>query len=319
MPPKRDRLWRLVVGVHQIWAAALLGTVLLATSTNEVWAQRVALIIANSEYEHTKRLENPGNDARAIAKLLRDKAGFNENDIALVEDARRQEMENAIKEFAIKSRGAELAFVYFAGHGLESGGANYLLPVDAEIADDEKLTSEAILLKTIQNAIEKATFRIVILDACRENPLAERMRRTPDLKRAVGRGLARVPKEKAESSKGYDLFAFSAKAGELALDGKGTHSPYAQGLLKHLPQPGLDIRKAFARVATWVRESTDWKQEPIYQSAFPETDFYLVPPKQQVKATPSSSPKRQSAEPRTRRQTAAPAQQPQRGIAPIPP
>src|SRR6202030_473490 len=151
---------------------------------------------------------------------------------------------------------AEIAIVYYAGHGIEVDGVNYLIPIDARLARDFDVEAETVSLDRLLRAIEAARrLRLVILDACRENPFAQSMRRSS---RAVGRGLARV-----EPAAPDTLVAFAAKAGSIASDGDGANSPFTAALLKHLATPGLDIRLALGRVRDEVRETTRSRQEPF--------------------------------------------------------
>ena len=165
--------------------------------------KRVALVIGNSNYQHVGRLRNPVNDAAAIATLLRS-AGF-----AVVEprsDIGMVQMRRAISDFAETTRDSDIAVIYFAGHGIEVDGTNYLIPVDAVLARDFDVGDETISLDRVLRAVEPACrLRLVILDSCRNNPFTESTKRST---RAIGRGLARV-----EPATPDTLIAFAAKAG----------------------------------------------------------------------------------------------------------
>jgi uncharacterized caspase-like protein len=144
--------------------------------------KRVALVIGNSAYQRTRALPNPRNDAGAIAKLLRD-SGFAE--VALRSDLDYRAMREAVRMFGDTARGADVALVYYAGHGLEVAGENYVVPVDAKLLRDFDLDYEAVALTLLLSAVDGArTLKLVVLDACRNNPLGERMGlrggRTPD-------------------------------------------------------------------------------------------------------------------------------------------
>ncbi len=193
--------------------------------------KRVALVIGNSNYQHVGRLSNPVNDGAAIAILLRS-AGF-----AVVEprsDIDLVQMRRAISDFAETLRDSDIAVIYFAGHGIEVDGTNYL-PFDAVLARDFDVEDETISLDCVLRAIEPARrLRLVILDSC--HPFTESIKRST---RAIGGGLARV-----EPATPNALIAFAAKVGSTANDGNGEHSPFAAALLKHLDAPGLDVRLA---------------------------------------------------------------------------
>lgn len=217
--------------------------------------KRVALVIGNSAYQNAPQLTNPAKDAAAISDMLR-KAKFDV--VESVRDANNQDMRRALREFSDKSQDADVSLVYFAGHGIEIDGQNYLLPTDAALQRDRDAYDEAISLERILQTVEPAKqLRLVILDACRDNPFARSMKRVTAL-RSLGRGLIAVEPMKANT-----LIAYAAKGGSTAEDGDGENSPYARALLKHLPTPGLDLRQAFGLVRDDVMKATDNKQEPF--------------------------------------------------------
>jgi uncharacterized caspase-like protein len=199
--------------------------------------KRVALVIGNSAYQKVTRLTNPANDSSLMAETLKN-AGFDVID--LKRDLKVNEMRRALREFADKVRDADVAVVYYAGHGMEIDGTNYLIPVDAVLERDLDAFDEAIPLDRILAVIEPARrLRLVILDACRDNPFNDTMKRTIGT-RAVARGLAKV-----EPASPNTLIAFAAKAGSTASDGDSQNSPFTAALVKYLAKPGLDLRKAF--------------------------------------------------------------------------
>jgi uncharacterized caspase-like protein len=231
--------------------------------------RRVALIIGNSSYRYTPELPNPRNDAEAIAKLL----GAGKFDAVLLRtDLDRRAMYEAIRQFEPSAKKADVALVYYAGHGLEVGGQNYLMPIDAKLARDSDLKDEAITLADLLSAASGARMlKLVILDACRNNPVSERMVLRAGATRSVRRGLARIEHKgdglASVETRGEVLVAYAAKAGTVALDGSGRHSPYADALLKHLATPGLDLLRMFGRVKDAVLRATNDAQEPwIYGS-----------------------------------------------------
>ena len=217
--------------------------------------RRVALVIGNSAYQRVSPLSNPASDAAAVAGLLKE-AKFDSVDLRQnlsVSDLRR-----AVSEFFDQAANAEVAVVYYAGHGIEVDGVNYLIPVDAALARDRDVYDEAISLDRVLQAVELARkLRLVILDACRDNPFTKSMKRAFS-SRAISRGLVGI-----EPTKPNTLIAFAAKAGSTASDGDGAHSPFTTALLQHLITPGLDLRKAFGRVRDEVLTATNDKQEPF--------------------------------------------------------
>jgi uncharacterized caspase-like protein len=231
--------------------------------------KRVALIVGISEYQQVPRLTNPVRDAEAMAALFR-KAGFD------VVDSRRDlgiaELRRVIRQFSETSRDADIAVVYYAGHGIEVDGTNYLIPADAKLLSDFDLEDETVPLDRILKALEPAKrLKLVILDACRDNPFAKAMKRTL-ASRSIGRGLAEV-----EPSASDMLIAFAAKAGAVASDGDGDHSPFATALLSHLTEPGLDLRIAFGRVRDDVLKLTGNRQEPFVYGSLGGNTMALVP------------------------------------------
>jgi hypothetical protein len=217
-------------------------------------ARRVALVIGNFDYRFAPRLINTQNDSRAMASLLREE-GFEVDEHSNLANA---DLRQAIRSFFAKTQDADVAVVFYAGHGLEVDGVNYVVPVDAKLRADIDVEDEAVSLDRIMQVLEPARrLRLVILDACRDNPFLASMKRTV-MTRAVARGLAKV-----EPSKPNTLVAFAAKAGSVAEDGQGTHSPFTKALLKHIAEPGLDIRLALGRVRDDVIETTKHSQEPF--------------------------------------------------------
>ena len=232
-------------------------------------AKRVALVIGNSAYRNVAPLTNPANDAAAIAAMFR-QAQFDA--VALHDNLSNIEMRRALREFSDQARGADIAVVYFAGHGIEIDGVNYLIPVDATIERDTDAYDEAIALDRILQAVEPAKqLRLVILDACRDNPFAKKMRRMLAV-RSIGRGLAGV-----EPNQPNTLIAYAAKGGSTASDGGGKNSPFASALVKHLTTPGLGVRRAFGYVRDDVLAATGNRQEPFVYGSLGGDEVTLVP------------------------------------------
>jgi uncharacterized caspase-like protein len=191
------------------------------------------------------------------------------------------ETRRALRDFADRARDADIALVYYAGHGIEVDGTNYLIPVDAKLERDTDVYDEAFSLERVLLAIEPAKqLRLVILDACRDNPFAKIMKRTV-ASRAIGQGLAKV-----EPASPNTLIAYAAKAGSTAADGDSRNSPFTAALVKHITTPGLDVRKAFGFVRDDVLKNTSNRQEPYVYGSLGGDDVPLVPAKA---AAPASS------------------------------
>lgn len=254
------------------WGLLLGLTVWLLADADAFADKRVALVIGNSDYRNAARLPNPVNDAAAVADLLR-KAGFEVVDS--FHDLAADEFRRTLRTFARRVADAEMAIVFYAGHGMEVNGINYLVPVDARLESDIDIEDETISLDRVLTTMAPARrLRLVILDACRDNPFAGAMKRTIAT-RAIGRGLAEV-----EPMTSNTLIAFAAKAASVAADGTGPHSPFTSALIKHIAEPGLDLRIAFGRVRDEVLEITGQKQEPFVYGSLGGTTVSLVPPPQ---------------------------------------
>jgi uncharacterized caspase-like protein len=247
------------------------------------WAtKRVALVLGNSSYQNAPPLPNPANDAAAIAATLKG-AGFDVVDSRL--NLAGTDMRRALREFADQAREADVALVYYAGHGIEMDGTNYLIPTDARLERDTDIYDEAFSLDRVLLTIEPARqLRVVIVDACRNNPFADAMKRTVT-SRSITRGLARV-----EPTVSNTLVAFAAKAGLTALDGNSKNSPYATALVKYIAKPGLDLRRAFGFVRDDVLQATGNRQEPFVYGSLGGEDVALVPAPKQDESTEAASP-----------------------------
>jgi uncharacterized caspase-like protein len=231
--------------------------------------KRVAMVIGNSAYQNVAPLPNPVNDGTVMASTLKD-AGFDVVDFR--RDLPAAETRRALRDFADRARDADIAVVYYAGHGIEVDGANYLIPVDARLERDTDVYDEAFSLDRVLIAIEPARkLRLVILDACRDNLFTKSMKRTV-ASRAIGQGLAKI-----EPTSPNVLIAYSAKAGSTAADGDGKNSPFTIALSKHLTTPGLDVRRAFGYVRDDVLKSTGNRQEPFVYGSLGGEDVPLVP------------------------------------------
>ncbi|MBP1096946.1 caspase family protein [Bradyrhizobium diazoefficiens] len=260
----------------------LLALALLFGAEPAFAGKRVALVLANSAYQHAPSLTNPVNDGSVMAKTLKD-AGFDIVDSR--HDLSALETRRVLRDFADATRDADIAVVYYAGHGIEVEGSNYLIPVDAKLERDTDVYDEALSLDRVLVAVEPAKqLRLVILDACRDNPFGKTMKRSV-ASRGIGRGLAQV-----EPSSPNTLIAYSAKAGFTAQDGDGANSPFTVALSKHLTTPGLDVRRAFGFVRDDVLKSTGNKQEPFVYGSLGGADVPLVPVKVAAAASPVANP-----------------------------
>jgi uncharacterized caspase-like protein len=266
-------------------AACILCALLLATlSTRAAMAERrVALVIGNAKYEHADALANTVNDANAIAALLT-KAGFD------VVDERRDvgvvEFKRAVREFLNSAANADIAVVYYSGHGIEVGGTNYLIPVDAKLASDFDIDDEAIPLERIMLATQSAKkLSLIILDACRDNPFLHAALHATAT-RSISNRLVGVQPTSSDT-----LIAYAAKAGSVSYDGLGANSPFTTALVKYIAEPGLDIRIALGKVRDDVLASTNNRQEPFVYGSLGGADISLVPaPAAAVPAAPAEDP-----------------------------
>src|SRR4051794_7237756 len=246
----------------------LLAAALLLVCQPAFAEKRVALVLGNSAYQNVARLPNPVNDGATVAATLKD-AGFDVVDSR--HDLPAAETRRVLRDFADRTRDADIAVVYYAGHGIEVDGSNYLIPVDAKLERDTDVYDEALSLDRVLLAIEPAKrLRLVILDACRDNPFSKAMKRTV-ASRAIGQGLAKV-----EPTSPNMLIAYSAKAGSTAADGDGKNSPFTVALSKHLTTPGLDVRRAFGFVRDDVLKTTGNRQEPFVYGSLGGDDVPLV-------------------------------------------
>jgi len=229
--------------------------------------RRVALVIGNSAYQTVGGLPNTTNDARAIAEVLK-ADGF--TSVRMILDMTRASMIASLNEFQREADTSDWAVVYYAGHGMEVSGANYLVPIDARLGDDRDIQDEAVSVDRILSAVENAKkLRLVMLDACRDNPFLKRMHRSIAT-RSISRGLAAI------EPMGATLIVFAAKDGETAEDGTGGHSPFAASLIKRLQQPTIEINKLFRLVTSDVLKATGNQQRPFVYGSLPgEEDYYF--------------------------------------------
>jgi len=231
--------------------------------------RRVALVIGNGAYKNVHALPNPPRDSKLIANALRD-VGF--QTVISVSDLTRDKFFEALQTFAAEAEKADWAVVYYAGHGFEIGGVNYLVPVDAKLAADRDAEAQAVALEQVIAAVGAARkVRLVMLDACRDNPFAPTMQRTLSLK-LVDKGFSNI-----EPGAGF-MVVYAAKHGETAMDGDGgADSPFATALAREIKQPRVEIRKLFDIVRDDVWSATRHGQQPFtYGSPPGREDFYFV-------------------------------------------
>ena len=216
---------------------------------------RVALVIGNGQYEHGDILKNAPNDAKLIAKALRD-CGF-EVDLAI--DSPLDGMEKKLLSFRRKAESAKAAWFYYAGHGLEVKGVNYLLPVDVLLEEEFQVKSRSMSLDTVMDALDEAKtpLKVIVLDCCRENPFARSWHR------GKSRGLSQI-----SGSPEGTIISFSAAPGKTATDGEGDNGPYTKALAEALRLPGLEIEQVFKETGRKVMEATEREQQPWLNISF---------------------------------------------------
>jgi tetratricopeptide (TPR) repeat protein len=245
--------------------------------------RRVALVIGNSAYQKASVLRNPANDATAINASLKN-LGFDIVKVSL--NGSREDLIAAVRTFAAEADNAEWAMVYYSGHGIEVNGRNYLIPIDATLRTDRDVEFETVAVDQVMSAIDGARkLKLVILDACRNNPFAVSIQKTGRKEvseidstsggeigvRAIGRGLGEV------KIKGASLVVFAAKHGQTALDGDGDNSPFTIALVQRIATPGVEINKLFRLVRDDVMEATAGRQEPYTYGSLPgREDYFFV-------------------------------------------
>ncbi len=254
----------------RIWLIALTALFLFAPTDAE--ARKVALVIGNGDYANTSRLVNPANDIRIIAASAR-QAGF--DDVTIAADLAVNDFQKAMRDFRAKADGAEVAMVYYAGHGIEAQGKNWLIPTDAQLKSDLDLPYEAINLDRLMESVSGAQIRMVVLDSCRNNPFGRSWRSGT---RAVVNGLAGVEADDV-------LVIFAAAPGQTAADGTSGNSPFATSLAKRLPQPDMPVQLLGGLIRDDVLKATGGSQRPFVSASITGTPVYLVP-----RTAPASAP-----------------------------
>ncbi|MBI5321283.1 caspase family protein [Bradyrhizobium sp.] len=237
-------------------AALSAASLLISASTDAFADKRVAFVVGNGAYKNVPALPNPAVDARSMAKLLRN-VGF---EVVEGSNLSRDRMTEKLLDFGKKAEGADVALFFYAGHGIAVNGANYLLPIDADLKSemDVKLGAAINVDLTLEQTMADAKVKLVFLDACRDNPFAAKIRSAKATRSAnVGSGLAEM-----KSGEGT-LLAFATGPGQTALDGEsGTNSPFTRALLANIAQPGVEIQQAMTKVRAQVNEETSKGQLP---------------------------------------------------------
>lgn len=228
-------------------------------------------MVGISDYQFSPRLTNPRNDAAGVSTALKD-AGF---DVVSSLDPDMAGLLRTLEAFYSKAVGSDAALFYFAGHGLQYDGTNYLVPRDAQLRSDTRLKQETVALQDIISAIEKRSkIALIFLDACRDNPLADELQRTAVGKNrsaTVPRGLARM-----DINNPNTLVVFATAPGRTASDGKGRNSPFTEAVLKHMAEPGVEIEQMLKRVTLDVHQATRGEQIPARLSQL--TSMFVFKP-----------------------------------------
>ncbi len=257
--------------------------VMLAGTARGEELSRVALVVGIAQYERVGTLPNPINDATDIGDKLAS-IGFQ---VTRVSNADYSTLRRALKRFKDRASKSDVAVLYYAGHGIEIGSTNYLIPSDAALKDASDIAFEAIPLENAMAAVEGArSLSLVIVDACRDNPFRANMR-LGSTTRSIGRGLVGV------EPLGHTLVAYAAREGTVAADGLGRNSPYAKALIEYLPQSGIELGLMFRKVRDRVLELTNGAQEPFLYGSMSAEPFYFVDDSVQVAA---QTPERETAE-----------------------
>lgn len=236
-----------------IW---LVCVALLTHATPALADKRVALVIGNANYKNTPALTNPANDATDVARALT-AVGF---EVTLAIDVDKRKMDQALADFARASTKADASLFYYAGHGMQFQGRNYIMPVDADLQDEISLRYEMTAIDEVKAAVERSNgVRVMVLDACRNNPLAQRFARsitssTRDIPNVQGYA-------RPEKTQGM-VVAYATQADDVANDGIGRNSPFSAAFLKEIKEPGLEIGTMFRRIGEDVYQATNGRQSP---------------------------------------------------------
>ena len=265
------------------WLAAAWAVAALASAPAAA-EKRVALIVGVSQYQQVPPLRNPANDAKLMAETLQ-KVGFTLIGGGAQLDLDRDKLFKAAENFGREARTADVALFYYAGHAIQVAGSNYLVPIEANLASEADVHTQLLNVQAVLDQMEKARLKLVILDACRDNPFASGTRG------GGTRGLAQM-----KASARGTVIAFATAPGAVAQDGKGKNSPYAEALSQMLPRPGSEIFKTFNEVGVAVEDATTGNQIPWFTSSpLAGKAFYFVPEQQAANDAPP--PERAATDP----------------------
>ncbi|HYZ64482.1 MAG TPA: caspase family protein, partial [Acetobacteraceae bacterium] len=243
----------------------------MSAAAQPVPERRVALVIGIGAYQNAPQLANPVRDARAIGEALR-RLNF---EVEELYDPDARALARGIRSFGLKAQGSEVALLFYAGHGVQVGRENYLLPADARLERERDLLYEGVALELAMGEVSQAgRLGIVMLDACRNNPFVERMSRAMTI---AGRGVASSGLARVDNVPRNTVVAMATKADQVAEDGEGEHSPFASALLAHFATPGLELSLFFRSVRDSVLRATNGRQEPYVFSSLGAEPFYFYP------------------------------------------
>jgi formylglycine-generating enzyme required for sulfatase activity len=271
----------MIVGPWRLMVAGAAFLAFCGTVTAE--EKRVALVIGNGAYQNAPQLKNPPNDANAVAAALRE-LHF---EVITGIDLDQKGMIAKLRSFRERVQGAAIALVFYSGHGIQVNGENWLLPVSAKLDSDQDLQYEALKVDTVIGEAEGAQqMRLIILDACRDNPFKEKLTRSilsSHRTVSVSRGFARIDPKSSGT-----LIAYATRADDVASDGNGRNSPFTEAFLEHLRTPSIDVRLLFGKVHDTVMKSTGGRQEPTIYGSLGGDPVYLsviIPSGQQATVT----------------------------------
>ena len=231
------------------------------------YKNRKALVIGNASYFEQIPLKNPINDAKAVAATLR-QIGF---EVTYKEDLELKEFGRSLGRFERELSSSDISLIYYAGHGIEVDGENYLIPVDAELRNASDVKFETVMLQdAVSASLSVSRLSMILIDACRDNPFAKSMK---GKNRSIGRGLSVVD---ATKSKVDQIISFAAESGEFAEDGNGDNSPYAAALVDLLGEPNLEVGKLFRKLGDSVESMTKGKQIPVTRNRLSGEDIFFV-------------------------------------------
>lgn len=239
-------------------------------------AQKLALVIGNSDYKNALVLPNPVNDAADLGSLL-SRIGFS---VTTLTNGTAADMQSAIAEFSNKAKGADISLVFFAGHAVEAQGEHWSIPVDGKVDSLDAIRSESVSLQKLLEASAGSKLTVILIDTARDNPFAkkgEALARPGANKTPKNASKKQSTSEKSPSESQYALIMYSTGAGKRPLDGEGRNSPFTAALMKHIETPGLDLSRLVSLVRDEVAAATKGQQIPFGHASLPNTEIVLVP------------------------------------------